>query len=182
MALSGDVVFRSLSLLPQRSAEKITFPSYWANTCCSHPLYTPSEMVVDNQMGVKVAAIRKLEQELGIPPEDVPVESFQFLTRVHYKVRAVLVECVANRGSVSCGTRRRAGCASGPHASLWPFFSRCFAQAAYDEVWGEHEVDYILICRPKRMVRLNVNANEVAEVRAFAADELRAWVEGADAR
>ena len=62
------------------------------------------------------------------------------------------------------------------------FFSRCFAQAAYDEVWGEHEVDYILICRPKRMVRLNVNANEVAEVRAFAADELRAWVEGADAR
>lgn len=31
-----------------------------------------------------MAAIRKLEQELGIPPEDVPVESFTFLTKVHY--------------------------------------------------------------------------------------------------
>ncbi len=38
-------------------------------------------------MGVKVAAVRKLEQELGIPPEDVPLDSFKFLTRVHYKVQ-----------------------------------------------------------------------------------------------
>jgi isopentenyldiphosphate isomerase len=38
-------------------------------------------------MGVKVAAVRKLQQELGIPPEDVPLDSFTFLTKVHYKVR-----------------------------------------------------------------------------------------------
>ena len=49
-------------------------------------------------------------------------------------------------------------------------------------MWGEHEVDYILVCTPKRMPRMNVNANEVAEVRAFGPAELRAWVEGADAR
>jgi isopentenyldiphosphate isomerase len=55
-------------------------------------------------------------------------------------------------------------------------------QAAYDDVWGEHEVDYILICRPKNMVRLNVNPNEVAEVRAFAPEELREWAESADSR
>jgi isopentenyl-diphosphate delta-isomerase len=35
-------------------------------------------------MGVKNAARRKLEHELGIPPEDVPVEDFTWLTRVHY--------------------------------------------------------------------------------------------------
>ena len=34
--------------------------------------------------GVKVAAIRKLEQELGIVAEDVPIECFTFLTKVHY--------------------------------------------------------------------------------------------------
>jgi hypothetical protein len=55
-------------------------------------------------------------------------------------------------------------------------------QAAFDHIWGEHEVDYILICRPPRAVRLAVNANEVAEVRYFGREELAAWVASADAR
>lgn len=38
-------------LLQQRSDEKITFPSTWTNTCCSHPLYFPEELVEENQMG-----------------------------------------------------------------------------------------------------------------------------------
>ena len=41
------------------------------------------------KQGVKRAARRKLEQELGIPPEDVPIESFTYLTRVHYVVSAL---------------------------------------------------------------------------------------------
>jgi isopentenyldiphosphate isomerase len=32
-----------------------------------------------------VAAQRKLFQELGIPAEQVPLENFKFLTRIHYK-------------------------------------------------------------------------------------------------
>lgn len=35
-------------------------------------------------VGVKRAAQRKLEQELGIPPEDVPLSSFQCVSRIHY--------------------------------------------------------------------------------------------------
>merc|ERR1719223_1637916 len=58
-------------MLQKRSDDKITFPSFWANTCCSHPLHRPAELEAHNQMGVKRAAIRKLEQELGIPAEDV---------------------------------------------------------------------------------------------------------------
>ena len=38
--------------------------------------------------GVKRAAQRKLLQELGIRPEQVPLESFVFLTRVHYSAAA----------------------------------------------------------------------------------------------
>jgi len=30
-------------LLQQRAQEKITFPLYWTNTCCSHPLYYLSD-------------------------------------------------------------------------------------------------------------------------------------------
>jgi len=34
--------------------------------------------------GVKNAAVRKLDHELGIPSKQIPVETFKFLTRLHY--------------------------------------------------------------------------------------------------
>ncbi|KAG7884998.1 hypothetical protein KL938_001255 [Ogataea parapolymorpha] len=74
-------------LLQQRADEKITFPSMWTNTCCSHPLCVRSELGLDldsSILGAKTAAQRKLEQELGIHPKDVPIENFKFLTRIHY--------------------------------------------------------------------------------------------------
>jgi len=75
-------------LLQQRATEKITFPDMWTNTCCSHPLGIPGETGVELEesiMGVKRAAVRKLEHELGIKPEQVPISDFKFLTRIHYK-------------------------------------------------------------------------------------------------
>ena len=53
-------------LLQKRASHKITFPNVWANTCCSHPLFSDSEKDETNNIGVKNAAVRKLEQELGI--------------------------------------------------------------------------------------------------------------------
>jgi isopentenyl-diphosphate delta-isomerase len=63
--------------------------------CCththSHPLHFDKELGEldgdDPIMGVKHAAIRKLEQELGIKPEDLPVDDFHFMTRVHYRAQ-----------------------------------------------------------------------------------------------
>ncbi|KAJ6789051.1 hypothetical protein PWT90_08312 [Aphanocladium album] len=75
-------------LLQQRATEKITFPDMWTNTCCSHPLGIPGETgsnLPDSIMGVKRAAQRKLDHELGIKKEQVPIENFRFLTRIHYK-------------------------------------------------------------------------------------------------
>jgi len=75
-------------LLQQRADEKITFPGMWTNTCCSHPLGIPGETgddLTSSVMGVKRAAVRKLDQELGIPSKQVPIEKFDFLTRIHYK-------------------------------------------------------------------------------------------------
>ncbi|KAI0735139.1 Isopentenyldiphosphate isomerase [Earliella scabrosa] len=72
-------------LLQQRASEKITFPDMWTNTCCSHPLDDFAEEKVEaEQLGVRVAASRKLEHELGIPRSQTPVDGFQYLTRIHY--------------------------------------------------------------------------------------------------
>lgn len=75
-------------LLQQRADEKITFPAMWTNTCCSHPLMTPDEAGLDGYdaaiLGVKRAAQRKLDHELGIPAADVPLDNFDYLTRIHY--------------------------------------------------------------------------------------------------
>jgi len=74
-------------LLQQRAHDKITFPSVWANSCCSHPLASAEEMNEENAMGVKKAAVRKLEQELGIDPSSVPIEDFHFITKMKYSAR-----------------------------------------------------------------------------------------------
>jgi isopentenyl-diphosphate delta-isomerase len=72
-------------LLQQRATEKITFPDMWTNTCCSHPLDDfEEEKVEKEQLGVRVAASRKLEHELGIPRAQVPADNFQYLTKIHY--------------------------------------------------------------------------------------------------
>ncbi|KAF0976666.1 hypothetical protein FDP41_004565 [Naegleria fowleri] len=73
-------------LLQQRASEKITFPDYWTNTCCSHPLYNlDSEREGKNQSGVRTAARRKLEHELGIPQSSIDLNRFIYLTRILYK-------------------------------------------------------------------------------------------------
>eukprot|EP00842_Homolaphlyctis_polyrhiza_P005312 jgi/Hompol1/5782/HPOL_002060-RA len=71
-------------LLQQRADEKITFPGYFTNTCCSHPLMVPDEIDELDQMGARRAAQRKLDHELGIPAHEVPLDKLHFLTRIHY--------------------------------------------------------------------------------------------------
>ncbi len=66
-------------LLQQRSLAKITFPGYYTNTCCSHPLANESTHPPIN--GVIQAAIRKLNHELGIPTNEV---DSSFLIMVSY--------------------------------------------------------------------------------------------------
>lgn len=73
-------------LVQQRSGDKITFPSVWANTCCSHPLDIPGENG-EIVSGVMKAAKRKLHQELGIQQEDLSLIEFRHLGSFHYECR-----------------------------------------------------------------------------------------------
>uniref|UniRef100_UPI00358E497D isopentenyl-diphosphate Delta-isomerase 1 isoform X2 n=1 Tax=Myxine glutinosa TaxID=7769 RepID=UPI00358E497D len=88
----------------------------FTNSCCSHPLAVPNEQEEESAIGVRRAACRRLEAELGIDREHVQPEDLTFMTRVLYK-------------------------------------------ASSDGIWGEHEVDYVLLlCKD---LAINPNPNEV---------------------
>ena len=76
-------------LLQKRASHKITFPDVWANTVCSHPLHIPAEInIMPLGEGSKIAAIRKMKQELGIPVGTIQPENIHFITRMMYRARA----------------------------------------------------------------------------------------------
>lgn len=128
-------------LLQQRAAEKITFPSFWTNTVCSHPLSIPSETGEldngDSVKGAKRAAIRKLSHELGVVEGAVSSDDLNYMTRILY----------------------RAPCD--------------------DDVWGEHELDYVFIVQ--KDIPLNPEPNEVQAVRYVDKSELKAMFREQDA-
>nr|AKJ80169.1 isopentenyl-diphosphate Delta-isomerase [Bombus lucorum] len=73
-------------LLQKRSPNKITFPNRYTNTCCSHPLFEiPEETEEHEALGIRKAARRRLNFELGIPLSQILLSDFFYLTRIHYQ-------------------------------------------------------------------------------------------------
>uniref|UniRef100_A0A0N4U1Y5 isopentenyl-diphosphate Delta-isomerase n=1 Tax=Dracunculus medinensis TaxID=318479 RepID=A0A0N4U1Y5_DRAME len=71
-------------ILQRRSATKVTFPLLWTNSCCSHPLWNEYEMCEENDsVGIRRAAQRKLEHELGI--KALPLDRMKVMGRYIYK-------------------------------------------------------------------------------------------------
>ena len=59
-------------LLQQRAQEKITFPLYWTNTCCSHPLYYLS----DTQDTYKTDHTDELEEKDQLGALSLPLSRY----------------------------------------------------------------------------------------------------------
>jgi len=73
-------------LVQKRSSSKITFPDHYTNACCSHPLFSiDAERNETDAVGIKLAAKRRLNHELGIPFPEVSINDFTYLTRIIYK-------------------------------------------------------------------------------------------------
>jgi len=150
-------------LLQKRAASKITFPSVWTNTCCSHPLYgyAPSEVDSEEAVksgevdGIKRAAIRKLQHELGIDTDTFQLSDFKYLTRLHYSAPD---EFTRDSSVVSAATK------SGENEN------ESFV------CWGESEVDYILFVQCKNDVKLNPNEDEIEEVKYVTLQELQSMM------
>ncbi|KAJ8606646.1 hypothetical protein CTAYLR_008390 [Chrysophaeum taylorii] len=133
-------------LLQQRASSKITFADVWTNTCCSHPLYGMAKSEVDDAgavasgdpKGVKNAAVRKLDHELGI--KTLEASQFTFVTRVHYWA-----------------------CDVGTHGPEAP--------------WGEHEIDYVLVCKATEPLAIEPHPDEVRAYEWVTCDQLFAKFE-----
>ena len=74
-------------LVQKRASTKITFPSIWANTCCSHPLMISDGRGPESEEPVRSAAVRKMEQELGISSEISEKWDFKEVGRFKYSSR-----------------------------------------------------------------------------------------------
>lgn len=58
----------------------------YTNACCSHPLFDieSERQESNNAIGIRRAAQRRLNYELGIPLHQIDLDEFQYLTRIHY--------------------------------------------------------------------------------------------------
>ncbi|CAG2108136.1 unnamed protein product [Medioppia subpectinata] len=138
-------------LLTQRSDAKITFPSFFTNTCCSHPLYNELERDETNGIGVKRAAQRRLHTELGIDSLKIPLQDIKYMTRFLYRA---------------------------PSGGLWGEHEIDYAlviqkdvdlnpdpnevkesHLLFESVLNQHEIDYALVIQ--KDVDLNPDPNEV---------------------
>ncbi|KAG9393507.1 Isopentenyl-diphosphate delta-isomerase, type 1 [Carpediemonas membranifera] len=72
-------------LLQQRAASKTTFPHYWSNTVCSHPLDVPDENTEVPIVGVGRALVRRAKYELGLDLGDVELTC---PARIRYHARS----------------------------------------------------------------------------------------------
>ena len=124
-------------LLQQRAPEKITYPSLWANTCCSHPLY--NEIETNGVDGVKHAVKRRVQYELGC---ELDLDLI-FLTRIFYQARNI----------------------------------------PDDGIFGESEVDYIVVAKRKVDVVADFpyNTNEIQEIKLLTLEQCQELVNGSDA-
>ena len=71
-------------LIQKRAPSKWTFPSTWSNSVCSHPAFNDQERVVENNLGIKRAAKRRLFEELGVEVPELdrfkPVDTYLYKT------------------------------------------------------------------------------------------------------
>ncbi|XP_021071753.1 isopentenyl-diphosphate delta-isomerase 2 [Mus pahari] len=103
-------------LVQQRADAKYTFPGHFTDSCSSHPLYVPEELEEKDALGVRRAALRRLQAELGILQDQISIKDIIFMNRIYHK-------------------------------------------SPFDDIWGDHEIGYLLLMR--KDLTLNLDTREV---------------------
>lgn len=118
--------------------------------------------------GAKRAGQRKLFHELGIVADELPLDKFHFLTRIHYKAASdgVWGEHESTPNPPSLRPIRP------------PLVGRAYAEPCRIPLRTMLLVDYILFIRTP--VTVNVNPNEVMDYKYVTQDQLRQIIAEAD--
>ena len=132
-------------LLQQRAAEKITFPRVWTNTACSHPLYGQTPTEVDD-------AITSAREPIGVKRAAVRKLRHELGT----KADALKPEQFKYMGRVH----------------YWAADTVTWGENA---PWGEHEIDYLLLCqlKPGQTLELEPHPDEVMDTAWVTPTELK---------
>lgn len=136
-------------LLQQRSDKKITYPLHFTNTCCSHPLFIETELDNNDNIGIKRAAVRKVQHELGIT---IASSDISFITKILYKANNFVPDTLIAKNSE--------------------------IKSQYYE-YGENELDYILVAKlpvDKTELESSINLNEVVSMRWIVKGELDSFI------
>ena len=64
---------------------------HFTDSCSSHPLYVPEELEEKDALGVRRAALRRLQAELGISHDQVPTHSSMGLSVPLHVLRDLLI-------------------------------------------------------------------------------------------
>lgn len=76
-------------LLTQRAATKITFPNYFTNACCSHPLHNELELEDDGTaIGVRRAVVRRSNFELGTKLDSFAPGELKLMNKLCYRAES----------------------------------------------------------------------------------------------
>lgn len=129
-------------LLQQRAASKITFPNVWTNTCCSHPLHGYNPTEVDGPEHVQDGSVPGAKRAaIRKLNHELGIDT-DTLGIQDFKFLTRLHYCA--RDDVTWGP---------------------------ESEWGEHEMDYILLCRANN-VGLKPNPEEVQATKYVTLEEL----------
>lgn len=138
-------------LVQQRAETKVTYPGHWANTCCSHPLYNPRERGEPEAADVAAAAAadarRRAEweaQEAGIEAggggggfrPGAPRREVLRTDPVRGVKRAALRKLGHELGVKEGALREE---------DLHLMTKVHYRDEMAGGVWGEHEMDYVLV-------------------------------------
>jgi len=129
-------------LLQQRAASKITFPNVWTNTCCSHPLHGYDPTEVDGPEQVQDASVPGAKRAaIRKLKHELGIDSLSLRVE-DFKFLTRLHYCA--RDDVTWGP---------------------------ESEWGEHEMDYILLCRAST-IEMHPNTEEVQATKYVTLEEL----------
>lgn len=176
------------------SEELLSFvPGCFTNTCCSHPLHTSNELEENDAMGVRKAAQRRLEAELGIPVDQVLIRKTESEKNAWQNKNSskIYITYRFTKGKINIFRWHSLGnvrvlpqshhTASHAFQQVPPeemtYLTRIHYKAQSDGIWGEHEIDYILFMQ--KDVVLNPDPNEIQSHCYVSKEELKEILEKA---